>query len=108
MTTSTPMPDHQWIERTLSTGVKLAVQSMVTLRIGDCESFMFTLPIQDVRQVTLGPRSDMALPWNVDIAYQGAHFSFTCTADDLPAVRYIFAEVPLVDMAARISKTLDQ
>lgn len=109
---SEKQPDsHEWIERTLSTGVKLCVQSLVTLRVGNGESFMFTVPIEDVRQVTVGPRlsSDMAsaynnkdYPWNVDVSYGGAHFAFICGPDDLAAVRYIFAGRPIVDMAARL------
>ncbi len=63
---------------------------------------MFTVPIQEVRQVTIGPRSHKDLPWNVDIAHQGAHFAFVCGPDDLAAVRFIFAGIPLVDMAARL------
>lgn len=108
MKTCTTMPDPQWNEKTLSTGVKLAVQSLVTLRVSDGDSYMLTVPIREVRQVTLGPRLGKPFLWNVDIAYQGAHFAFVCTEDDLPAVRYIFAEIPIVDMAVRIRKASGQ
>ncbi|TFW09684.1 hypothetical protein E4K72_04710 [Oxalobacteraceae bacterium OM1] len=108
MTTRTLNPSRDWAERTLSTGVKLSVEGLLTLRIGDSSSFMFTVPIQAVRQVTLVPRSNTALPWNVDIAYQGAHFSFVCAEGDLAAVRYIFAGIPLIDMAVRLRRTSNQ
>jgi hypothetical protein len=104
------LPDPGWVERVLSTGFKLCVQRLVTLHIGDGAAFMFTVPIQDVRQVTVAPRfSDDVpayprsdFPWNVDVVYSGAHFSFVCGSNDLASVRYIFAEVPVVDGAPQI------
>jgi hypothetical protein len=112
--TSTPIEQQansDWMERVLSTGVKLCVEKLVTLRIGNGDSFMFTVPVQEVRQVTVGLRTSDAeaqayprkdYPWNVDVAYQSSHFAFICSGADLSAVRYVFDGIPIVDMAARL------
>lgn len=93
---------HEWIERTLSTGVKLCVQSLAKLMVSNSESFMFTVPIEEVRQVTVYPRINKTGLWNVDISYRAAHFAFECTSDDLADVKYIFSGRPIVDMAVQL------
>ena len=92
------LPNSALLERQLSTGVRVCVQDLSVLRIEGDTGWSFIAPLSAVHAV-LSPCTGTPTCWMLDIGYRDANVSFECTTADIPALRYVLADAPFVDMS---------